>query len=115
MNHETFMCCIVAFILGMLFSNMLKNICDCNVIEGQSGTAKKVSNHTPPPPSSPKPPVTPPSPPPPPPPSPPPPPPPPSPPPSPPLSLPLHPASEPQPDSAKQNLNIEAVHQKEDK
>ena len=36
MNHETFMCCIVAFLLGMLLSNMLKNICDCNVIEGQT-------------------------------------------------------------------------------
>ena len=36
MNSETIVYCVVALLLGMLLANMLKNICGCKVVEGQS-------------------------------------------------------------------------------
>jgi hypothetical protein len=37
MNSQTIVMCVVALILGMLLSNMLKNVCGCkNVVEGWS-------------------------------------------------------------------------------
>lgn len=43
MNNETIIICIVAFLLGMLITNMLKNICGCKTIEG-AGLGDKVVN-----------------------------------------------------------------------
>ena len=37
MNQETVVMCVVALILGMLLSHMLKDVCGCNkVVEGCS-------------------------------------------------------------------------------
>jgi len=35
MGTDQLMYCIVALILGMLLSNMLKSVCGCKVVEGQ--------------------------------------------------------------------------------
>jgi hypothetical protein len=35
MGTDQIMYCIVALLLGMLLANMLKNVCGCNVVEGQ--------------------------------------------------------------------------------
>ena len=36
MNTEQILMCVVALILGMLLANMLKSVCGCKVVEGQS-------------------------------------------------------------------------------
>lgn len=36
MNNQTIVCCVVALLLGMLLANMLKNVCGCKVVEGQT-------------------------------------------------------------------------------
>lgn len=35
MKTGTIVCCVFSLILGMLLSNILKDICDCKAIEGQ--------------------------------------------------------------------------------
>lgn len=35
MKTETIVCCVFSLILGMLLSNILKDICDCKAVEGQ--------------------------------------------------------------------------------
>lgn len=42
MNSETIVMCVVALILGMLLANMLKSVCGCKVVEGQT-TATSVT------------------------------------------------------------------------
>jgi len=34
MKTDQIICCVVALLLGMLLSNMLKNVCGCKVVEG---------------------------------------------------------------------------------
>lgn len=34
MNSQTVVYCVVALMLGMLLSNMLKNVCGCKTVEG---------------------------------------------------------------------------------
>jgi hypothetical protein len=36
MDSKTIVMCVVALILGMLMANMLKDVCGCNVVEGQT-------------------------------------------------------------------------------
>jgi len=36
MNNEQILMCVVALILGMLLANMLKSVCGCKVVEGQT-------------------------------------------------------------------------------
>ena len=36
MKTETIVMCVVALLLGMLLANMLKNVCGCKTVEGQS-------------------------------------------------------------------------------
>jgi len=36
MNSETIVMCVVALILGMLMFHMLKGVCGCKVVEGQT-------------------------------------------------------------------------------
>jgi hypothetical protein len=36
MKTDQIICCVVALLLGMLLANMLKNVCGCKVVEGQS-------------------------------------------------------------------------------
>jgi hypothetical protein len=35
MDTKTIVMCVVALLLGMLLSDMLKNVCGCKVVEGQ--------------------------------------------------------------------------------
>jgi hypothetical protein len=44
MKTETIVMCVVLFLLGMLMANMLKDVCGCKNVEGQTATAtKKIS------------------------------------------------------------------------
>jgi hypothetical protein len=36
MNSETIVMCVVALLLGMLLANMLKSVCGCKTVEGQT-------------------------------------------------------------------------------
>uniref|UniRef100_A0A6C0C6A8 Uncharacterized protein n=1 Tax=viral metagenome TaxID=1070528 RepID=A0A6C0C6A8_9ZZZZ len=45
MNHQTILCCVVALILGMLLANMLKNVCGCKLVEGQSSWRTNIPDH----------------------------------------------------------------------
>ena len=36
MDSKTIVMCVVALLLGMLMANMLKDVCGCNVVEGQT-------------------------------------------------------------------------------
>ena len=36
MNNQTIMCCVVSLLLGMLLFHMLKGVCGCKLVEGQS-------------------------------------------------------------------------------
>ena len=36
MDSQTILMCVVALVLGMLLANMLKSVCGCKVVEGQS-------------------------------------------------------------------------------
>ena len=42
MNTENIVMCVVALLLGMLLANMLKNVCGCKVVEGQSAVQAAV-------------------------------------------------------------------------
>jgi len=44
MNSQTIVMCVVALILGMLLANMLKSVCGCKVVEGQSGSCRTGMN-----------------------------------------------------------------------
>ena len=37
MNSETIVMCVVALILGMLLSHMLKDVCGCKTVEAYHG------------------------------------------------------------------------------
>ena len=37
MNSQTIVMCVVALLLGMLLTNMLKSVCGCKTVEGQLG------------------------------------------------------------------------------
>ena len=37
MDSKTIVMCVVALLIGMLLANMLKNVCGCKVVEGQTG------------------------------------------------------------------------------
>ena len=37
MNSNNIVYCVVAFLLGMLLMNMLKNVCVCKTVEGSGG------------------------------------------------------------------------------
>ena len=36
MNNQTIMCCLVSLLLGMLLFHMLKGVCGCKLVEGQT-------------------------------------------------------------------------------
>ena len=36
MNNQIIVCCVLALLLGMLLANMLKNVCGCKLVEGQT-------------------------------------------------------------------------------
>ena len=40
MKTETIVCCVVALLLGMLLANMLKSVCGCKTVEGQTCGAR---------------------------------------------------------------------------
>jgi len=43
MNSQTIVMCVVSLILGMLLANMLKSVCGCKLVEGQSCNAEDPS------------------------------------------------------------------------
>ena len=47
MKTETIGMCVVALLLGMLLANMLKDVCGCNVVEGNKDHKKKHHKSTP--------------------------------------------------------------------